>query len=82
MESRYSLRLYDTELMRIVMEKRGMAGLVEGIVSSNEAPARPLALDREGRGEGTLSWPELWGKPQDSAFEERDPQNRGLRHPE
>ena len=24
MESRYSLRLYDTELMRFVMEKRGL----------------------------------------------------------
>ena len=33
MESRYSLRLYDTELMRFVMEKRGLAGLVAGIVS-------------------------------------------------
>ena len=43
MESRYSLRLYDTELMRFVMEKRGLAGLVAGIVSINEAQAPPAA---------------------------------------
>ena len=50
MESRYSLRLYDTELMRFVMEKRGLAGLVAVLYLTKvdgTAPASPLLLGTE-----------------------------------
>ena len=52
MESRYSLRLYDTELMRFVMEKRGLAGLVAGRGLLKEGQAGPLPLGMVGRGGG------------------------------
>lgn len=68
MESRYSLRLYDTELMRFVMEKRGLAGLVAGIVSINEAQARLLPLDMERSGEGIIRWLERRVIPKNRAF--------------
>ena len=36
MSSIYSLRIYDTELMRFIMEKRGLEGLVAEIISIND----------------------------------------------
>ena len=36
MSNFYSLRIYDTELMRFVMEKRGLEGLVAEILTINE----------------------------------------------
>ena len=36
MSNIYSLRIYDTELMRFVMEKRGLEGLVAEILTINE----------------------------------------------
>ena len=68
MESRYSLRLYDTELMRFVMEKRGLAGLVAGIVSVNDVQARLLPLDMERSGEGIIRWLERRVIPKNRAF--------------
>ena len=32
----YSLKIYDTELMRFSLEKRGLEGLVVDILSQNE----------------------------------------------
>ena len=32
----YSLKIYDTELMRFSLEKRGLEGLVVDVLSKNE----------------------------------------------
>ncbi len=57
MENRvYSLRIYDRELMRFVMEKRGMKGLVVEIRSVKEETRHLLPLDMECTGEGVLKW--------------------------
>ena len=41
----YSLRIYDTELMRFSMEKQGLSGLVAEILYTNEEQAHLLPLD-------------------------------------
>ena len=46
----YSLRLYDTELMRFSMEKRGLLGLVAEILYTNEEQVHLLPLDMERTG--------------------------------
>ena len=45
MNSIYSLRLYDTELMRFSMERQGLLGLVAEILYTNEEKAHLLPLD-------------------------------------
>lgn len=54
MSNMYSLRIYDTELMRFSMEKKGLSGLAAEIVSINEKQAYLLPLDMERTGEGVL----------------------------
>ena len=80
MENVYSLRLYDTELMRFVMEKRGLAGLVAEIVSINEAQARLLPLDMERSGEGVIRWLERRVIPKNRAFVDEILKTLGLSH--
>ena len=40
MSNIYSLRIYDTELMRFSMEKQGLSGLVAEILYTNEEHSR------------------------------------------
>ena len=46
----YSLRIYDTELMRFTIEERGLEGLVAEILTVNEEaePLFPLDMTRTG----------------------------------
>ena len=57
----YSLRMYDTELMRFSMEKQGLSGLVAEILYTNEEQAHLLPLDMERTGEGVIHWLERRG---------------------
>ena len=52
----YSLRLYDTELMRFSLEKRGLDGLVAEIISVQSEYATLMPLDLEQTGEGIIRW--------------------------
>lgn len=52
----YSLRLYNTELMRFSLEKRGLDGLVSEIISVREEYAPLMPLDLEQTGEGIIRW--------------------------
>lgn len=56
MENIYSLRIYDTELMQFVMEKRGLQGLVAEVVSVNQEYAHLMPLDLEVTDEGIIKW--------------------------
>ena len=50
MSNVYSLRIYDTELMRFSMEKQGLAGLVAKILYVNAEQAHLLPLDMSKQG--------------------------------
>ncbi|MDO4280513.1 MAG: XRE family transcriptional regulator [Peptococcaceae bacterium] len=80
MNSNYSLRLYDTELMRFSMEKRGLAGLVAEILYVNEAKAHLLPLDMERSGEGIIHWLERRVIPKNRAFVDEILKTLGLSH--
>ncbi|RKI64048.1 XRE family transcriptional regulator [bacterium 1xD42-67] len=56
MSDNYSLRLYDTELMRFSLEKRGLDGLVANIISVQEEYAPLMPLDLEQTSEGIIRW--------------------------
>jgi len=80
MGSIYSLRLYDTELMRFSMEKRGLSGLVAEILYTNEASAELLPLDMERTGEGVIRWLERRVIPKNRAFVDEILKMLGLSH--
>lgn len=52
----YHLRLYDTELIRFSLEKRGLDGLVAKIISVQKEHASLMPLDLEQTGEGIIRW--------------------------
>lgn len=52
----YSLRLYDTELMRFSLKKRGLDGLVAEIISVQEEYSALMPLDLEQTNEGIILW--------------------------
>ena len=56
MSNVYSLRLYDTELIRFSMEKQGLYGLVAEILYTSKEKAHLLPLDMELSGEGVIHW--------------------------
>ena len=56
MSNIYSLRLYDTELMRFSLEKRGLDGLVAEVHSVQEECAPLMPLDLERTSEGIIRW--------------------------
>ena len=47
MSNVYSLRIYDTELMKFTLEKRGLEGLVAEIISIQEDHIHLMPLDLE-----------------------------------
>lgn len=64
----YSLRIYDTELMRFTMEVRGLEGLVAEILSVGEETEHLLPLDMQRTGEGVIRWLERRVIPKNRAF--------------
>ncbi len=80
MNTEYSLRIYDMELMRFSMEKQGLAGLVAQIQWINEAQAHLLPLDMEQTGEGVIRWLERRVIPKNRAFVDEILKTLGLSH--
>ena len=76
----YSLRIYDTELMRFSMEKQGLSGLVAEILYTNEEQAHLLPLDMERTGEGVIHWLERRVIPKNRAFVDEILKTLGLSH--
>lgn len=68
MNEQYSLRLYNTDLMRFSMEQRGIEGLIVTIHFINEAQRHLLPLDLDLTGEGVRKWLERRVIPKNRAF--------------
>lgn len=80
MSSIYSLRIYDIELMRFTMEKRGLEGLVAEIVSVNNDLAHLMPLDLERTNEGIIKWLERRVIPKNRTFVDEILKTLGLSH--
>ena len=78
--SHYSLRIYDTELMRFSMEKKGLSGLVAEILYINNEKSHLLPLDMERTGEGVVRWLERRVIPKNRAFVDEILKALGLSH--
>ncbi len=76
----YSLRIYDTELMKFILEKRGLEGLVAEIISVNEELRYLLPLDMECTGEGIVKWLERRVIPKNRTFVDEILKTLGLSH--
>ena len=76
----YSLRIYDTELMRFSMEKRGLSGLVAEILYTDEEQEHLLPLDMERTGEGVIYWLQRRVIPKNRAFADEILKTLGLSH--
>lgn len=68
MSDLYSLRLYDTELMRFSMEKRGLEGLVAEILTVQKDKSHLMPLDLELTDKGIVHWLEHRVIPKNRAF--------------
>ena len=64
----YSLRLYDTELMRFSLEKRGLEGLVAQILSVQREKSHLMPLELDVTGTGIIRWLEHRVIPKNRAF--------------
>ena len=80
MSTIYSLRLYDTELMKFRMEERGLEGLVTEILSVNQEQAQLLPLDMEQSDEGVMKWLSLRVIPKNRTFVDEILKTLGLSH--
>ena len=80
MSNLYSLRIYDTELMKFIMEKRGLEGLVAEIISIDETYAHLMPLDMEQTDEGVIKWLERRVIPKNRAFVDEILKTLGLSH--
>ena len=78
----YSLRLYDTELIRFSMEKQGLYGLVAEILYTSKEKAHLLPLDMELSGEGVIHWLEHRVISKNRAFVDEILKTLGLSHNE
>ncbi len=76
----YSLRLYDTELLRFSLEKRGLEGLAAEILTVNEKTAHLLPLELERTGAGIIRWLERRIIPKNRAFVDEILKMLGLSH--
>ena len=76
----YSLKIYDTELMKFSLEKRGLEGLVVDILSKNEEYNHMMPLDMECTGEGILKWLERRVIPKNRTFVDQILKTLGLSH--
>ncbi len=68
MSNVYSLRIYDTELLRFSMEKRGLEGLVAEILTVNEEHKHLLPLDMDCTEDGIVRWLERRVIPKNRTF--------------
>ena len=64
----YSLRIYDTELMRFSMKKQGLSGLVAEILYTNEEQAHLLPLDMERTRSRPICCHWIWSAPARASF--------------
>lgn len=80
MSNIYSLRIYDTELMKFTLEKRGLEGLVAEIVSVQDAHAQLMPLDLELTGESVIKWLERRVIPKNRTFVDEILKTLGLSH--
>ncbi len=76
----YSLRIYDTELMQFVMEKRGLHGLVAEIISIDEKNKHLLPLDMDCTDKGIIKWLEHRVIPKNRTFVDEILKTFGLSH--
>lgn len=76
----YSLKIYDTELMKFSLEKRGLEGLVVEILSTNKECNHLMPLDMECTGEGILKWLERRVIPKNRTFVDQILKTLGLSH--
>lgn len=80
MQEPYSLRLFDTELLRFSLEKKGLDGLVGEILSVNEQYRHLLPLDMQITGEGVVKWLERRVIPKNRTFVDEILKALGLSH--
>ena len=80
MSNIYSLRIYDTELIRFTMEKRGLEGLVAEIVTVNKDMEHLMPLDMERTDEGIIKWLERRVIPKNRTFVDEILKTLGLSH--
>ena len=80
MSDNYSLRLYDTELMRFSLKKRGLDGLVAEIISVREEYAPLMPLDLERTSEGIIHWLGRRGIPKNRTFVDQILRTLNLSH--
>lgn len=80
MESIYSLRIFDTELMEFSLEKRGLEGLVAEIISINQEKQHLLPLDMKVTGNGVIKWLEQRVIPKNRTFVDEILKTLGLSH--
>lgn len=80
MSNIYSLRIFNTELMKFSMEKRGLEGLVVEIMTVNEKLDYLMPLDMECTGEGIMKWLERRVIPKNRAFVDQILKTLGLSH--
>ena len=76
----YSLKIYDTELKKFSLEKRGLEGLVVEILSTNKECNHLMPLDMEYTGEGILKWLERRVIPKNRTFADQILKTLGLSH--
>lgn len=76
----YSFRIFDTELMRFSMEKKGLSGLVAEIISVNKETEYLMPLDLECTGEGVIKWLERRVIPKNRAFVDEILKTLGISH--
>ena len=76
----YSLKIYDTELMKFSLEKRGLEGLVVEILSTNIECSHLMPLDMECTGEGILIWLDRRVIPKNRTFADLILKTLGLSH--
>ena len=76
----YSLKIYDTELMKFSLEKRGLEGLVVEILSTNKECNHLMPLDMEYTGEGILKWLERRVIPRNRTLDDQILKTLGLSH--
>ncbi len=78
--SMYSLRVYDTELVKFSMAKKGLSGLVAEIISIDEEKKHLLPLDLDLTGEGIVRWLERRVIPKNRTFVDEILKTLGLSH--
>lgn len=76
--SRYSLRLFDEELLSFSLQHRGMEGLRAEILRVNEAKRQLLPLDLEVSGTGMVKWLRRRIIPKNRAFVDEILKSLGL----